>query len=81
MAVTLKRKTVDNGFMARHLIHYAKPNYPTFAAWKKQIAGVDNEEKSVFIQRMENLWTRIGVERKDPENITRYKEFPLVRLT
>lgn len=71
MAVSLTRKTVDNGFMARHILHYAKPNYPKYAEWRRQIACVDDKEKADFIARMENLWARIGAERQDPSIITR----------
>ena len=75
-------KTVNDGFMARHINHYAKPDYPSFATWRMRIEAVDNKEKDVFLQKMDDLWSRNGQERMDPDVVTRYGSMcPLVLFT
>ena len=64
-------KTRTDGFMARHVLHWAEPSYPTFENWLKRVNGVDDDEKDRFLLKLKDHWANIGSQRKDPGIITR----------
>ena len=55
--------TAADGFAARFIKHWATPNYPDHASWRKLVTSVDEEEKQSFITKIKELWRTIGKDR------------------
>jgi len=62
-------KTGDDGFMARHILHWPKPDYPDYASFRKRVEAIDDDEKMLFLSKILGIWTDLGNARK--ETVTR----------
>ena len=63
-------KTMASGFMARHLLHWARPDNPTYDGFFDRIKNVDFEKKDDFLAAVRELWCNLGRDRKDPKVVT-----------
>ena len=63
-------KTVASGYMARHLLHWAQPDCPTYDDFFFRAENVDDAKKEEFLQSLRNFWKNLGDERIDPKTVT-----------
>ena len=67
----MSEKTVASGYMARHVLHWAKPDNPTYDEFFSRIQNVDEEKKDAFLQNVTNLWKDRGRQRMQPNIVTK----------
>lgn len=70
LAKSMIEKTMASGFMARHLLHWAKPDNPSYNEFFFRTENVDDTKKEDFLASIRNLWAMPGNERADPKKIT-----------
>ena len=63
-------KTTASGFMARHLLHWAKPDNPTYDEFFDRVQNVDFTKKDDFLSKIRKMWSSLGRDRKDPQTVT-----------
>ena len=64
-------KTTASGYMARHVLHWAKPDSPTYDEFFSRIQNVDEQKKEVFLQNVTGLWKDRGQKRMHPSVTTK----------
>ena len=65
-------KTMASGYMARHILHWAKPDNPTYDEFFSRVENVDYCKKEDFLTKVHDLWINLGEHRTDPNVVTRY---------
>ena len=63
-------KTMASGFMARHLLHWAKPENPTYDEFYLRLEYVDGNQQNEFLSQVRDMWIDLGNKRSDPKTIT-----------
>lgn len=66
-------KTMASGYMARHILHWAKPDNPPHDDFFDRVGNVDYSKKDDFLTNVHNLWISLGETRTDPSVLTRYQ--------
>ena len=74
------QKTQTSGYMARHIISWARPDYPTFDEFYQRSQVVDDGANDAFLERMLKFWVKLGKDRSDPLQITTYSRLMLIDI-
>ena len=64
------KRTVASGYMARHRLHWAKPDSPYYDDFFIHAANVDERRKDSFLATIRSLWKDLGAERANPKIIS-----------
>ena len=70
-AKSMIEKTSASGYMARHCLHWAKPDNPTYDEFFSRILNVDEQKKDRFLKKVTNLWKDRGQKGMQPNVITK----------
>ena len=61
-----------SGYMARHILHWAKPDSPTYDEFFSRVENIDFGKKDQFLTNVHDLWINLGENSTDPSVLTRY---------
>ena len=58
-------RCVADGFMARHVLHWPMPDYPSYAEFCERVSNVDDFQKDAFVGKIKDFWIFLGHESHD----------------
>ena len=64
-------KTIDDGFMARHILSWPSPDFSSHKEFSERTAKISAAENQEFMQELESFWSELGRGRVTSDEISR----------
>ena len=65
-------RTEAQGFGARHICHFAKPENPSWQVFRTRSKNVDSAEEVKFLDAVRSCWANLGESFEKSMEVTRY---------